>query len=365
MNLQPGYKHSTYQWQNEWLTDIERLSFIRTLVLSFVVIIEELELHATTLITPKLVESKLQVATLLAPKPSESELHAASILTSKLAESKLHTESLLYLKLAESVLHASSFKAPEPSESDLHAATLLAPKPSESDLHAATLLAPKPAESDLHASSFKALKPAESKLHTATLLAPSPAESKLHAATLLAPKPVESKLQNQSYKRKPPPASQLEVTCGKACQELDLSRLRISFNSSDMVKSTMDEGPEIKALDTVDTGQDSLDIGVGQCRLPGSSGKKETETRVGRTYGDRMFEKWSRHVVQLVLANSRRTYNRPALKSTLEKPPPVHPTEIRASISPSSAVELNTTSALANYATEADKAEYIAAILNT
>nr|CAD7199333.1 unnamed protein product [Timema douglasi] len=34
--------------------------------------------------------------------------------------------------------------------------------------------------------------------------------------------------------------------------------------------------------------------------------------------------------------------------------PPVHPTEIRTSISPSSAVELNTTSALANYATEAD-----------
>nr|CAD7398894.1 unnamed protein product [Timema poppensis] len=38
----------------------------------------------------------------------------------------------------------------------------------------------------------------------------------------------------------------------------------------------------------------------------------------------------------------------------MEKPPPVHPTEIRTSISPSSAVELNTTSALANYATEAD-----------
>nr|CAD7576902.1 unnamed protein product [Timema californicum] len=36
-----------------------------------------------------------------------------------------------------------------------------------------------------------------------------------------------------------------------------------------------------------------------------------------------------------------------------EKPPPVHPTEIRTSISPSSAVELNTTSALANYDTEA------------
>nr|CAD7596271.1 unnamed protein product [Timema genevievae] len=35
-----------------------------------------------------------------------------------------------------------------------------------------------------------------------------------------------------------------------------------------------------------------------------------------------------------------------------EKPPPVHPTEIRTSIFPSSVVELNTTSALANYATE-------------
>nr|CAD7410385.1 unnamed protein product [Timema poppensis] len=34
-------------------------------------------------------------------------------------------------------------------------------------------------------------------------------------------------------------------------------------------------------------------------------------------------------------------------------PPPVHPTEIRTSISPSSAVKLNMTSALANYATEA------------
>nr|CAD7194853.1 unnamed protein product [Timema douglasi] len=36
----------------------------------------------------------------------------------------------------------------------------------------------------------------------------------------------------------------------------------------------------------------------------------------------------------------------------LGKPPPVHPTEIRTSISSSSAVELNTTCALANYATE-------------
>nr|CAD7257514.1 unnamed protein product [Timema shepardi] len=36
-----------------------------------------------------------------------------------------------------------------------------------------------------------------------------------------------------------------------------------------------------------------------------------------------------------------------------EKPPPVHPTEIRTSISPSSAVKLNMTSAFVNYATEA------------
>nr|CAD7197806.1 unnamed protein product [Timema douglasi] len=42
-----------------------------------------------------------------------------------------------------------------------------------------------------------------------------------------------------------------------------------------------------------------------------------------------------------------------SVENHLEKPPPVHPTEIRTSISPSSAVELNTTSALDNYATEA------------
>nr|CAD7193661.1 unnamed protein product [Timema douglasi] len=41
------------------------------------------------------------------------------------------------------------------------------------------------------------------------------------------------------------------------------------------------------------------------------------------------------------------------------KPPPVHPTEIRTSISPSSAVELNTTSSLANYATEAGSKENV------
>nr|CAD7586366.1 unnamed protein product [Timema genevievae] len=40
------------------------------------------------------------------------------------------------------------------------------------------------------------------------------------------------------------------------------------------------------------------------------------------------------------------------LTSQKEKPPPVHLTEIQTSISPSSAVGLNTTSVLANYATE-------------
>nr|CAD7196628.1 unnamed protein product [Timema douglasi] len=38
-----------------------------------------------------------------------------------------------------------------------------------------------------------------------------------------------------------------------------------------------------------------------------------------------------------------------------KKPPPAHPTEIRTSIAPSSAVELNTTSALVNYAIEAGR----------
>nr|CAD7588294.1 unnamed protein product [Timema genevievae] len=41
-------------------------------------------------------------------------------------------------------------------------------------------------------------------------------------------------------------------------------------------------------------------------------------------------------------------------REQMEKSPPVHPTEIRISISPSLVVELNTTSALANYATEAE-----------
>nr|CAD7423330.1 unnamed protein product [Timema monikensis] len=46
------------------------------------------------------------------------------------------------------------------------------------------------------------------------------------------------------------------------------------------------------------------------------------------------------------------------VENHLGKTTPVHPTEIRTSISPSSAVEINTTSALANYATELDKYQY-------
>ncbi|CAG2060387.1 unnamed protein product [Timema podura] len=41
------------------------------------------------------------------------------------------------------------------------------------------------------------------------------------------------------------------------------------------------------------------------------------------------------------------------VENHLGKTTPVHPTEIRTSISPSSVVWLNTTGALANYATEA------------
>nr|CAD7586633.1 unnamed protein product [Timema genevievae] len=47
-----------------------------------------------------------------------------------------------------------------------------------------------------------------------------------------------------------------------------------------------------------------------------------------------------------------------------ERSPPVHPTKIRTSISPSSAVELNTTSVLANYATEAEVKEGIVNQIN-
>nr|CAD7607020.1 unnamed protein product [Timema genevievae] len=47
------------------------------------------------------------------------------------------------------------------------------------------------------------------------------------------------------------------------------------------------------------------------------------------------------------------------LASFQEKPPPVHPTKTRTSISPSSVIELNTTSALANYATEAGSTQHL------
>ncbi|CAG2059637.1 unnamed protein product [Timema podura] len=61
-------------------------------------------------------------------------------------------------------------------------------------------------------------------------------------------------------------------------------------------------------------------------------------------------QEWKREYEELIdrvyKKRSRSTYQVSYCKE-------VHPTEIRTSISPSSAVELNTTSALANYATEA------------
>nr|CAD7430629.1 unnamed protein product [Timema monikensis] len=48
-------------------------------------------------------------------------------------------------------------------------------------------------------------------------------------------------------------------------------------------------------------------------------------------------------------------FSNSGIKRESGKPPPVHPTEIRTSISPSSAFELNTSSALANSASEAGK----------
>nr|CAD7256701.1 unnamed protein product [Timema shepardi] len=69
------------------------------------------------------------------------------------------------------------------------------------------------------------------------------------------------------------------------------------------------------------------------------------------TQGWRKGLMWPRHFGDPVLAPISSVLDHVA---TEEKPPPVHSTENRTSISPSSAVKLNTTSALANYATEAE-----------
>nr|CAD7460533.1 unnamed protein product [Timema tahoe] len=62
-----------------------------------------------------------------------------------------------------------------------------------------------------------------------------------------------------------------------------------------------------------------------------------------------VFASFMIHIVRSEPAFAWRESGKPFMKNH----PPVHPTYIRTSISPSSAVELNTTSALANYATEA------------
>nr|CAD7260235.1 unnamed protein product [Timema shepardi] len=65
-------------------------------------------------------------------------------------------------------------------------------------------------------------------------------------------------------------------------------------------------------------------------------------------------ERKSHHELQKQTSNGKQDWK--SFEYALLKPeklPPVHPTEIRTSIFPSSALELYTTSALANYATEA------------
>nr|CAD7574831.1 unnamed protein product [Timema californicum] len=75
-----------------------------------------------------------------------------------------------------------------------------------------------------------------------------------------------------------------------------------------------------------------------------------------------VFEAWPLNTLKVVVPPALRhelsltalgivLYLASLFKGHREKPPPVHPTKIRTSISPSSADELNTTSALANYAT--------------
>nr|CAD7571587.1 unnamed protein product [Timema californicum] len=64
-------------------------------------------------------------------------------------------------------------------------------------------------------------------------------------------------------------------------------------------------------------------------------------------------EQWKPDTYVFKWLRNRRSANDTQIKTVKEKPPPVHPTKIRTLISPSSAVELNMTSALANYAAEA------------
>nr|CAD7194295.1 unnamed protein product [Timema douglasi] len=105
----------------------------------------------------------------------------------------------------------------------------------------------------------------------------------------------------------------------------------------------------------------SLSIGLspylgGTCRhvaaLPcrflalGYGGAETFKARKNISLGPAPMAAWSKASL------SQQSIRLPMTRA-LEKPPPVHPTKIRTSISPSSAVELNTTSALANYATEA------------
>ncbi|CAG2053352.1 unnamed protein product [Timema podura] len=67
---------------------------------------------------------------------------------------------------------------------------------------------------------------------------------------------------------------------------------------------------------------------------------------------DRKISRTQEKLIKLSQAQGEQQ-DPPPSDASVEKPPPVHPIEIRTPISPSSTAELNATSALANYVTEA------------
>nr|CAD7424085.1 unnamed protein product [Timema monikensis] len=90
---------------------------------------------------------------------------------------------------------------------------------------------------------------------------------------------------------------------------------------------------------------------------PTMSTQRMRQSHIVRFAGDGWPHDLRRHYrVELEEVNQHLRGGR--VENHLGKTTPVHPTEIRTLISPSSAVELNTTRALANYATEAGYGEY-------
>nr|CAD7588794.1 unnamed protein product [Timema genevievae] len=134
-----------------------------------------------------------------------------------------------------------------------------------------------------------------------------------------------------------------------------LAVLAILYHVSDNNHACLDT---ILESEKVNLGLDPLIDGVGRI-----------STRVGASYRlsqkvapgillPQELSRWFRYEGSLTTPSCDETVVWTVLPTSLpisrnqEKPPPVHPTEIRTSISPSSKVWLNTTGALANYATE-------------